>query len=228
MVQLGDWDLIQRFGSALNLNVHFHMLFLDGVYAEDAYGQQGFHRVKAPTHQELNALVNTLSHRVARCPEKRGLLERDAENTWLTLAESEDDVLTQLHGSSVTYRIATGPQQGRKVFTLQTLPGCESEKQGYGQVAKVAGFSLHAGVMANSAFILPIQSKEPDLKSLTRREKQILKYIAEGLSNKLIARKLDIAESTVKVHVKHLLKKLGLRSRVEAAIWMVERQSNKR
>ena len=66
------------------------------------------------------------------------------------------------------------------------------------------------------------KSAGPDLQSLTRRELQILKYIAEGLSNKLIGRKLDIAESTVKVHVKHLLKKLGLRSRVEAAIWMVE------
>jgi two-component system nitrate/nitrite response regulator NarL len=62
----------------------------------------------------------------------------------------------------------------------------------------------------------------PDLNALTRRELQILKYIAEGLSNKLIGRKLDIAESTVKVHVKHLLKKLGFRSRVEAAVWMVE------
>ena len=64
----------------------------------------------------------------------------------------------------------------------------------------------------------------PDLNTLTRRELQILKYIAEGLSNKLIGRKLDIAESTVKVHVKHLLKKLGFRSRVEAAVWMVEQQ----
>ena len=64
----------------------------------------------------------------------------------------------------------------------------------------------------------------PDLASLTRREKQIVNYIAEGMSNKLIGRRLDIAESTVKVHVKHLLKKLGLRSRVEAAIWMVEQQ----
>ena len=148
--QTGAVTLIQRFGSALNLNVHFHMLFLDGVYAEDAYGQQRFHRVKAPTHQELNGLVNTLSHRVARCLEKRGLLERDAENSWLTLEESEDDVLTQLHGHSVTYRIATGPQQGRKVLTLQTLPGGESEKQDYGQAAKVAGFSLHAGVMSEA------------------------------------------------------------------------------
>ncbi len=47
--QTGSVTLIQRFGSALNLNVHYHMLFLDGVYAEDDYGKQRFHRVKAPT-----------------------------------------------------------------------------------------------------------------------------------------------------------------------------------
>ena len=64
----------------------------------------------------------------------------------------------------------------------------------------------------------------PDLNSLTRRELQILRYIAEGLSNKLIGRRLDIAESTVKVHVKNLLRKLGFRSRVETAVWMVEQQ----
>lgn len=68
------------------------------------------------------------------------------------------------------------------------------------------------------------KARGPDLNVLTRRELQILKYIAEGLSNKLIGRKLAIAESTVKVHVKHLLKKLGFRSRVEAAVWMVEQQ----
>jgi two-component system nitrate/nitrite response regulator NarL len=68
------------------------------------------------------------------------------------------------------------------------------------------------------------RKRGPDLDALTRRELQILKYIAEGLSNKLIGRKLGIAESTVKVHVKHLLKKLGFRSRVEAAVWMVELQ----
>ncbi|MEX6397507.1 transposase [Providencia hangzhouensis] len=125
--QTGSVTLIQRFGSALNLNVHYHMLFLDGVYAEDDYVKQRFHRVKAPTYDELNTLAHTLSHRIARCMEKRGILERDAENTWLTLEEGEDDTLTQLHGASVTYRIAISPQQGRKVFTLQTLPGREDK-----------------------------------------------------------------------------------------------------
>jgi len=62
--------------------------------------------------------------------------------------------------------------------------------------------------------------------SLTRREKEILRMISGGLSNKMVGRELDITEATVKVHVKHLLKKLGLRSRVEAAVWAVEHQKN--
>lgn len=65
-----------------------------------------------------------------------------------------------------------------------------------------------------------------DMGALTEREKQILRLIAEGQSNKLIGRKLDIAEATVKVHVKHLLKKLNMRSRVEAAIWVVRQKKS--
>ncbi|MEX6399682.1 two-component system response regulator NarL, partial [Providencia hangzhouensis] len=60
-----------------------------------------------------------------------------------------------------------------------------------------------------------------NIASLTPREADILELISQGLSNKMIARKLDIAESTVKVHVKHLLKKLNLKSRVEAAVWVL-------
>ena len=53
---------------------------------------------------------------------------------------------------------------------------------------------------------------------LTDRERVILGFLANGLSNKLIARELDIMESTVKVHIRNLLKKLKFRSRVEAAV----------
>ncbi len=48
--------------------------------------------------------------------------------------------------SSITYRIAVGPQQGRKVFTLQTLPDCRPDNPFVDTVGKVAGFTLHAGV----------------------------------------------------------------------------------
>jgi len=60
--------------------------------------------------------------------------------------------------------------------------------------------------------------------SLTEREMAILKCLAVGKSNKLIARELDIMESTVKVHIRNLLKKLKFRSRVEAAVWAVANQ----
>lgn len=69
-------------------------------------------------------------------------------------------------------------------------------------------------------------SKPNLLAQLTSRELEILKYIAKGLSNKLIARELDISDGTVKVHVKHVLKKLDLRSRVEAAVWMINQDQS--
>ncbi|MCO7225633.1 two-component system response regulator NarL [Pleionea sp. CnH1-48] len=65
------------------------------------------------------------------------------------------------------------------------------------------------------------------ISTLTNREYEILDFIAHGLSNKMIARNLGISEGTVKVHVKHLLKKLNMRSRVEAAVWMVNQKSNR-
>ena len=63
---------------------------------------------------------------------------------------------------------------------------------------------------------------DSELDDLTDREKEVLTHVAHGLSNKMIARELDIAEGTVKVHVKRLLKKLGMRSRVEAAVWLTK------
>jgi two-component system, NarL family, nitrate/nitrite response regulator NarL len=61
-----------------------------------------------------------------------------------------------------------------------------------------------------------------ELSLLTEREQQVLRCLADGQSNKRIARSLSITEGTVKVHVKNLLKKLAFRSRVEAAVWMAQ------
>ena len=61
-----------------------------------------------------------------------------------------------------------------------------------------------------------------DINQLTRREREILQLISDGMTNKAIARKLDISESTVKVHVKYLLKKMNLKSRLEAAVWALQ------
>lgn len=69
--------------------------------------------------------------------------------------------------------------------------------------------------------------ENPQEAGLTEQEMRILERIANGKSNKLIAKELDIAEGTVKVHVKHILRKLNLRSRVEAAVWSVENLNKK-
>ncbi len=62
--------------------------------------------------------------------------------------------------------------------------------------------------------------------SLTNRESEILSYIAKGQCNKVIARNLDISDGTVKVHVKNLLRKLKLKSRLEAAVWAIEHKDD--
>jgi hypothetical protein len=144
--QTGAVTLIQRFGSALNLNIHFHMLFLDGVYVERPDGSLRFRWVKAPTSAGVTHLTHTLAHRIGRFLERQGLLERDAENNYFAADAVDEDSMAQLLGHSITYRIAVGPQQGRKVFTLQTLPACDEPFDD--PVGKAAGFSLHAGVAA--------------------------------------------------------------------------------
>ena len=116
---------------------------MDGVYVDNWQGTW-FRRVKAPTSAELTQLSQTIARRVGRFLERQGLLERDAENSYLADDVLETGPMDQLRGHSITYRIAIGPQQGRKVFTLQTLPASALDEQ-FGDIAgNVAGFSLHA------------------------------------------------------------------------------------
>ncbi|MEP5609701.1 MAG: transposase, partial [Marinobacter alexandrii] len=143
----GAVTLIQRFGSALNLNIHFHILFLDGVYVYRDNRPPRFQRVKAPDKSELEELVQLISQRVGRCLERQGLLEQDTESAWLELKPADDtDAMPHLLGSSVSYRIAVGPQQGRKAFMIRTIRPLDRPDAGLERVAKANGFSLHAGV----------------------------------------------------------------------------------
>ena len=77
--QCGTVTLIQRFGSALNLNIHLHMLCLDGVYAPDRKGKLRLHRTRAPKSAQLTALAGTVAHRVCRHLTRQGWLEGEGE-----------------------------------------------------------------------------------------------------------------------------------------------------
>jgi hypothetical protein len=144
----GAVTLIQRFGSALNLNIHFHMIFLDGVYLPVEGAAPVFRHVPAPTGTELQELVQQIAARIGKVLEQRGLVDRDMENAWLAMP-GEVGPLDDLIGHSITYRIAVGPRTGQKLFTLQTVAARaeEAEQQGdHRSAANAGGFSLHAGL----------------------------------------------------------------------------------
>lgn len=90
-----------------------------------------------------------------------------------------------------------------------------------GQVAlNPAGVSMLAEGLRNQASDSSLQeNSDSDGSELTLREQQTLKLIAQGMSNKLIARELGISDGTVKVYVKNLLRKLNLHSRLELSAW---------
>ena len=92
----------------------------------------------------------------------------------------------------------------------------------------VKGELVVAPAMAGKlSYILgaPKQAEKPASRALTEREQEILAHIAQGMSNKGIAKALDISHDTVKLHVRHILAKLNVSSRVEAAVYAVERKA---
>ena len=90
-------------------------------------------------------LVHTISQRIVRYLEKVSLVERNMENSFLNLPLYDEDSLLHLQGASVSYRTAMGPQQGQKIFTLQTLP--VSNEGEYGHEANTSGFYCMLGFL---------------------------------------------------------------------------------
>ena len=79
----------------------------------------------------------------------QGLVQRDAQHSYLAGELIDEGPLDPLWGHSITWRIAVGPQAGRKVLTLQTLPAGDPAQAG--GAGNVGGFSLHAGVAVRVA-----------------------------------------------------------------------------
>ena len=145
-VRTGAVTLIQRFGSALNLNIHLHMLFLDGTYR--FHGNRArFHRARRATNAELTQLLGTLSRRIVRVLERRGFLLEDPVDPYLEYEPGSS--LDQLQAASIQYRIAIGPHAGRKALTLCSVAPLEEEPT-VPMLARMYGFSLHAGTVCEA------------------------------------------------------------------------------
>lgn len=130
----------------------------------------------------------------------------------LTVSDHADDLVAAIRSGADGYLLKDMEPEDLLAAIDQTLNG-----------STVIGERLN-GLLAR-AIREEATENQRDSATLTRREQEILHGLEHGLSNKLIARDLDITEATVKVHVKNLLKKLGFRSRLEAAVWAVGRAS---
>lgn len=186
----GQVSFTQRFGSALNLNVHLHILSLDGVYTMVG-GKPVWRNLEGITDKEVAGLIEKISRKVIRHLRRRGYLDRDGE----VVENPMSDPLFQDHESlglashrSIESRIAFGPNAGQRVTRI-------GSGFGYGEEIPLAkgrrcysinGFSLHANTAT--------KTHQRD------RLEQLIQYIARGpLANE----RLEItAEGKVKLRLK--------------------------
>lgn len=144
----GAVTLIQRFGSAANLNVHLHCLVLDGVYRCGTDGSPAFIEADAPTDGELHALLQIVIPRLMKTLTRRGVLVEDIGQTYLAEPDADGEetrTLRPLQAAAITYRIAFGPRAGQKVLTLRcAMPREDQARQLL--CADIDGFSQHAAV----------------------------------------------------------------------------------
>lgn len=130
----------------------------------------------------------------------------------LTVSEDEQDLQAALRG-------------GAHGYLLKTIEGdllaqaIHRAMRGEAVISQELTGKLVSAFQTSSAAPLPAVPVRDPLAQLSTREQQVLEQIARGASNKEIARTLQIAETTVKIHVQHILRKLDLTSRVQAAVF---------
>lgn len=131
----GSITFSQRFGSALNVNPHFHSLLLDGVFN---YRTNVFHDVRPLEDDDVREIVKTVADRVIRLLEKRGVLDGDDYDE----LSDEEPLLAGMTSASILGLVSTGDRAGRRVRRVLTDPA-EAVKTGPLCFAS-RGFSLHA------------------------------------------------------------------------------------
>ena len=136
----------------------------------------------------------------------------------LTVSEDEADLAAALRGGASGYLLKTVDSEA----LASAILAC---RQGQSPVSPEMTGKLVAALQGGGGAAASGDAADPKaalLASLSPREREILACIARGASNKEIARELAIAETTVKIHVQHILRKLGLGSRVQAAVFATE------
>ena len=142
----------------------------------------------------------------------------------LTVSENEQDLAAAMLAGADGYLLKTVETE-QLCDSIEKVLGGECVISPDMMTKFVTAFRSKAPTPAGAAEVvaeLP-NPQDASLESLSAREREILSLIARGDSNKLIARALDIAETTVKVHVQHIFRKLNLSSRVQVAVYAAAR-----
>lgn len=149
----------------------------------------------------------------------------DTHILMLTVSENEADLLAALQAGAEGYLLKTIESDDLSASILRVMAGepVISPQMMAKLVTAVRQQPGAAPVAAAAAAAEAPAPTDAPPDSLSGREREILLLIARGHSNKLIARELDIAETTVKIHVQHILRKLHLTSRVQAAVYATSR-----
>ncbi len=142
----GGVTFVQRFGGAINLNIHFHSLIFDGVYYEDSDGRIRFRRLAAPDDSEVARVTAGIVKKVKRLLERRGLgPQANFEEADPLLRDQP--LLAELYSASVQGRVAVDSGKGERLKAVRF----EYAEEGDGRkpgccCANVLGFNLHAAV----------------------------------------------------------------------------------
>jgi hypothetical protein len=138
-LRTGAFTVVQRFGSALGLNVHFHTLALDGVYARQPDGGLLFHPLPAPSDEDVARVARAVCRKVHR------LLVRQKD-----AADDQTSLLDELANASVQGLVATGPRRGCRVLRLGRSGDDADAAIPSKRCAEVAGFNVHANTSARA------------------------------------------------------------------------------
>lgn len=130
----------------------------------------------------------------------------------LTVSEDGEDLLTAIRSGANGYLL-------KNIDMLAFVDSLRRAIDGQAVISPQLAGKLMAGVQGGSI---------PEGEQLSPREREVLTLLADGVSNKELARRLNIAESTIKIHIQHILRKLNLTSRVQAAVYASEHGYMKR
>jgi two-component system NarL family response regulator len=130
----------------------------------------------------------------------------------LTISEEDQDLFRAVRFGARGYILKNGSSR-------DLLEAIRRVHTGEAVITPSIAVKLLDAFAATPAPVIPKREDDTQLKELTRRETEVLQLIAQGLNNKNIGEQLSISPNTVKAHLRNILEKLQLSSRVEAATW---------